>query len=195
MLSIALAGGAARPPLAITTPALAPRTNADLWIGLAIAAVVLIAAAAFALRRSLQPASAAPGRLARIAVTACAFAAALTLIRLPFLTAYRPLGASPVWAVALAFAVLAVAGSILFGLLDLLLGLFRPHRVALWLMLAPLCFLAVGAALIAVLFRYSPFPFIPNARQLLPAAAIVAAALVWWAWLPTPPRQVAEVFE
>jgi len=171
-----------------------PQTNADLWIGLAVAAVVLAAAAAFARRRSRRPASGPPRRRARIAAAACVFAAALTLMRLPFLVEARPLGTPGYWDVPLSFAVLAVGGSILFGLLDLLLGLLRPHRVARWLALAPLCFLAFGTAPVAALLWYSGFPFIPNGRQLLPAAAEVAAALIWWSWLPPPPP-VAEVFE
>jgi hypothetical protein len=193
-LSISVSGVAAPPPLAITDPGLAAQTNADLWIGLAIAAVVLVAAAAFARLRSRQPASAPPRRLARIAATAGAFAAAMTLMRAPALTTDRPLGAPGYWDAPLAFALLAAGGLILFGLLDLLLGLFRPQRVARWLALAALCFLAFGTALVTALLRYTGFPFIPDARQLLSAAAIVAAALVWWSWLP-PPRQVAQVFE
>jgi len=186
-----VSAAAGLPPPAINVPDAPPQTNADLWIGLAVGAVVLVAAAASARR----PAFAPPRRIARIAAAAGVFAAALTLMRLPLLVESRPLGAPGYWDVPLTFLLLAAAGLILFGLLDLLLGLLRPYRGARWLALASLCFLAVGTAPIAALLWYSGFPFVPNGRQLLPAAATVAAALTWWSWLPPPPPLVAEVFE
>jgi hypothetical protein len=176
-----------------------PEPNTDIWMSVAIAAVVLIAAALLAYWRGTRAGSGPARRRTRILWTALAGAGGLTLILIPNDLRWGGSG-DPFFQLGLlmSFAMRAIVALMLFGTLDLMLDYFRPHRVLLWLgvglVLLPLFVVGILAASswleVMELGRASPIPGI----------AAVAAALVWWSWLPTTrgggdERRIAHVFE
>jgi hypothetical protein len=174
----------------------APDSPLDLWVALATALLVLIAAAWFARRRSRLPGGEQAPRFLRIFFSAAVFGAAVAL-RLGIDEAFETgpvLRIVPLMAVAAA--VVAIIGLVLFAIADFWLGLFRPSRERRWLAGAILTFMAIVTAALAIPYWISGLPLGWVRPELLPIVIFAAAAaLVWWSYLPPPRRDVARLFE
>jgi len=162
--------------------------NPDEWIGLAIGLAAIAISARFARRRfeqALPPAS----RAGRVFYTAFTFALVQLLIYGIYAVS-RPGGpmqlASNLVPTLLAF---TFGSFLLFGLVELVLGLFRPERSLQWRTIALAAFVVAGAGALAGPFWLADEQVILSLGLLLPATSAAAAALVWWAFLPPSPEQ------
>jgi hypothetical protein len=97
---------------------------------------------------------------------------------------------------ALVGAALGILAMILFGIVDLALGLLRPRRNRRWLAAALLLFpvlmlgTLIGGALLLIPDRVAL-----GARLVGPAAAALCAAMIWWSLLPQEEGAIARLFD
>ena len=83
---------------------------------------------------------------------------------------------------------------LLFGLAELILGLFRPERSRRWLIVAIVLFAAAAIFGLAGPVWLAQEEVTLRLPLLLPALSAAAAALIWWAHLPPPPERRPGLF-
>jgi hypothetical protein len=174
------------------------RTGAapDLWAILAVAMVALLTTADIVRRRAGVPEAAPPGRFARILTSVATFAVMASLLFGIF--QLLSIGADPQIPAAMAFVglMLALIALILFGLLDLLLGLLRPKQEPRWLLAALILFPVVMlGSLIGAVLILNPDRLSLGWRMVSPVTAALCAAMAWWSRLPRKEDAVAKLFE
>jgi hypothetical protein len=158
---------------------------ADALVGLAVG-LVAVGLSALVARRRADRGSPPASRAGRAFYAAFAFA----LVQLLFYGIYagsRP-GGGAQFASNFLFTLMAFAcGSfLLFGLVEWLLGFFRPERSAGWMGAALAAFVVAGAGGLAAPVWLAAGQVTLRPGLLLPVLSASAAALIWWAFLPAP---------
>jgi MFS family permease len=165
----------------------------SVWIGLALALSALIAAALLAYRRRGADSGRTVSGYRRLIYAAGTFGIPITLGFWAHLV-LEPQGWRA-YSYALGAAVFIGAPILVFGLLDLLLGIWRPLRTRNWVVLGPTTFGAFTLAALILPGFFLPGEFRLNPRPLIPLIAAVAAGLVWWSLLPSDRHDVTGVFD
>lgn len=168
-----------------------PPSDDHPWIGLAVGAIVLIAAAALAWRRAHGTAP-TPSRSTRIVRAALTCGAAMAAMRAPDEIA---LGGGPLESAFATFVPVAMLALILLGIADLLLDAFRPHRTRTWLLLAPPLLVVFFVGTLAATGWMDMVSAEADPGEAMLVIAVLAAALTWWSHLPEPGVDVARIFE
>ena len=155
----------------------------DEWIGAAVGLAAVAAAVRFA-RRRFEKSSPPSSRAARVFYTALTFA----LVQLTLYGIYavsRP-GGTAQFASNLVptLAVFLFGSLLLFGLVELVLGPFRPERSRKWMAIALGMVILIGAGSLAAPFWLAAEAVTIGPALLLPTLSAAAAAQVWWAFLP-----------
>lgn len=189
-----------------TVPAVAPparRAGAsppDLaladWLSLGAVLLGLGAAALFARRRGAAAAAEAPRRLLRI-VAAALVLGIWMIARLAIGETVRAGWSAEVPLMAgVGFLVFVMIRLVLFGVADFRLGLMRPRRSRRWLIGAAIAFeLLLGLCFFGISWAAGVLAEWRAVEIAEMAAGAAAIALVWWAHLPAPQREVRRVFE
>jgi hypothetical protein len=99
------------------------------------------------------------------------------------------------YAYPLGAALLMGGPAVLFGLVDMIVGVWRPARTRTWVILGPAAFAVALMVALILPGLFLPGGFRLNPRPLIPLIAAVAAGLVWWSLLPTGRRDVTGVFD
>ncbi len=175
-----------------------PEPATDLWFAIAVAAMVLIAAGLLAWWRARSEFP-QPRRRSRILWASAACSAGLALIMIPTQFASTGLNDGDVGLhLVLGFVLGLIPATMLFGTADLMLDYFRPRRTLIWLVISPFLFTAFIVGILAM----SDWLQVLDTSRTGPApiAAVLAAGLVWWSFLPkTGPRppdsRIARIFD
>ena len=183
---------------AIITAVPGPEPTIGLWLGFAAGAFVLLVVLAHAIWRGSRFEQVPSGRSRRIFRASLTCAGAWTLMVAPqrFIESgalYAPPFGETLLFGCLIMLVIALA---LVGTADMLLDYFRPKRTPFWAIVAPSLFTAFIVGLFsasdlldsAIALRQDPW-------RLMLAAAVLAAGLTWWSYLPGENEQVARVFD
>jgi len=177
-------------------------TGDEIWlrgaaeiIAATIAVAVLVAACLLARWRFTRRDAAPARRISRILWTSLAGAGGLTLILMPIKLRWGGFAAETL---ILDFMLRSIVALALFGVADLLLDFFRPRRNLAWLCVAP----PLLASFVFMIVAASTWADAVDAGQAgpVPLAAAVAAALVWWSFLPVADlggasRRIASIFK
>ncbi len=178
-----------------------PEAEVGMWLGFAVALAALAMVAGFARRRSRK----APKhmeeetglrRFARLVYSAAAFASVLAAALLPEFILREGFSRRDIPMTLVGLVVFTLVGMLPFGIVHFWLGLGEPLRDRRWLIRSLLAFNLMMLACLLLIAGFGGDPLRVLNPILLPVfAAATAAALVWWAWLPPPPADVAARFE
>lgn len=178
-----------------------PQPPAPLWPAYVAAALVLALAVALAWWRVHRPRSGTPRRRTRIVVAAIMGGVGAMTLRIasggtrPDVSAWGPNASERGLIAAFDLLSYVLLAGLLVGTGDLLFDALRPSRNRFWLIAgAPLFALFIGGTLYAT-GSVGSFSVAPTAQQATLVISALAAGLVWWAWLPTPPDAMAGIFE
>ena len=168
----------------------------DVWLGVGVLLILLLAVGFFARRRSQMSEDEVPSRLMRICCTAAGFSGAITL-DLVVEWLWKPNPDDQVLPSAvIAAIVMFVVGMVMFGIADFWLGLRRPSRTRGWLVVAILVFAALAISAIAIAFWTEGSNNSLNGLGLFQVVIVAAiAAIVWWSFLQLPRGDVAQRFD
>ena len=168
----------------------------DVWLGVGVLLILLLAVGFFARRRSQMSEDEVPSRLMRICCTAAGFSGAITLeLVVEWLWKPNP-NAQVLPSAVFAAVIMFVVGMVLFGIADFWLGLRRPSRTRRWLIVANLVFAALAISAIAIAFWTEGSNNSLNGLGMLQVVIVAAiAAIVWWSCLPAPRADVAQRFD
>jgi hypothetical protein len=162
--------------------------RSDELIGLVVGLAAVGLAARYARNRE-QARAPASTRTARTFHAALVFSI-VQLVNYGVFAVSNPGGTSQFLANLIPTLLVFTFGSILlFGLAELILGLFRPERSRSWLTLSIAIFAVAAVGSLAGPVWLAQEQVTLRLPLLLPALSAAAAALVWWAHLPPPERR------
>lgn len=187
----------------VFTTAPSPPAEVSIWPAIVAGALILAAAAGLAWwrgRGQRQRRASRPIRIFAASVAGGGSAMALMALSGPAVAeaggwAPDPFGPSPeliILAHILAYLLLAL---MLVGTGDLLFDAGRPSRNRFWLILGAPFFAIFLIATLSLTNWVDPFAMPPGSKQATLAVSALAASLIWWAWLPPPHHEMADVFE
>jgi len=178
-----------------------PPAEVSVWPAIVAGALILAAASGLAWWRGKRRGHRRPSRLVRIFAASVAGGGsgmAMTAMSHPVAAAadgVNPYAPSPelvMLAHILSYLLLAV---MLVGTGDLLFDAARPSRSRFWLTLGASLFAVFLIATFSLTGWVDPFAMPPGIEQGALAVSALAAALIWWAWLPLPHHEMADIFE
>ena len=168
----------------------------DPLFGLAATAAILALAAFLIWWRSRKYRADLPSRWLRILYSALAFGTALTL-KLAAEALWHGRGTAALFPeAAIGLVAITLIMVVLFGIVEFWLGLFRPSRTIVWLIVAGLLLAAlVNALVLAILWFENMVEGLVEYGELQLAAFGALAGLIWWSYLPSPPPDMSNAFD
>ena len=156
---------------------------------------LLIGAAVYLARRRVRQGGVRHGRIGRVALASLVFGLGMVWMTVAEMAMLPAPPQDGLMMAAIAFPFGAVPAMLLFGLCEGVFAFFRPLRTRQWAMIGAASFAGAIAAGFGTLAAVSGDPnslVSPVALEILGCA--VAAAIIWWAELPPPAPDLAELF-
>jgi hypothetical protein len=176
--------------IVLTPEAAAAQDQQAVWNGLTIGAVMFVAVALLAFRRTRTNAMRTNSRLRRIVETAGLWSVAYTAMQAPA----RSFGSGGPIDLLLGIALFMVLALALVGVADLLLDALAPRRTPVWLLAGPLFLGVFSIGLLAASHWLDIFRAEPGWREVMLVAGLLIASIGWWSRLPRWKATAGDIF-